>query len=97
MLVACILCKLLLDEEVFQVGKLPRAGDSENCELDENPADDAGICGFRLVSEFSFALLHVQGDNRSVMPFFSCFSKAWERRLLSKMEQHIHAGRLAPS
>lgn len=55
-MVACILCKLLLDEEVFQVGKLPRAGDSENCELDENPADDAGICGFRLVSEFSFAL-----------------------------------------
>ena len=52
-----MLSKLLLDEESSQVRQLPRAGDTEDGELDQGPAYDAGVCGFGLIAEFSFAFL----------------------------------------
>lgn len=51
------LSKLLLDEEGAQVGELPRAGYTQDGELDERPAHDAGVGCFGLVAEFGFALL----------------------------------------
>jgi hypothetical protein len=38
--------------------QLPCAGDTENDELDDGPADDAGICSFGLVAELGFAFLY---------------------------------------
>jgi hypothetical protein len=49
--------KLLLDEECPQMRQLPYASDTENDELDEGPANDAGVCVFGLVAELGFALL----------------------------------------
>ncbi len=51
------LCELLLDKEGAQVGQLPDAGDAEDGELDEDPADDAAVCALGLVAELGFALL----------------------------------------
>jgi hypothetical protein len=50
--------KLLLDEEGAQMRQLPCAGDTENDELDDGPANDAGICGLGLVAELGFAFLY---------------------------------------
>ena len=47
----------MLDEEGPQVGQLPCTGDSQNNELDERPADDAGVGGLGLVAELGFTLL----------------------------------------
>ena len=52
-----VLRKLLLDEKGPQVGQLPCASDTENGELNKSPADNAGVCGFGLISELSFAFL----------------------------------------
>jgi hypothetical protein len=38
--------------------QLPYACDTENDELDDGPADNAGICGFGLVAELGFAFLY---------------------------------------
>jgi hypothetical protein len=37
--------------------QLPRAGDTENGELDQGPSDDTSVCGFGLVAELGFAFL----------------------------------------
>ena len=37
--------------------ELPRACDTQDGELDEGPAHDAGVCGFGLIAEFGFTLL----------------------------------------
>ena len=50
-------CELLLDEEVAQVRELPGAGDAQDGQLDEDPADDAGVCALGLVTEVGFAFL----------------------------------------
>ena len=50
--------QLLLDEEGPQVGELPCTGNSQNNELDECPADDAGVSGLGLVAELGFTLLY---------------------------------------
>lgn len=49
--------ELLLDEEGAQVGQLPGAGGAQDDELDGHPADDAGVGGLGLVSEFGFSFL----------------------------------------
>ena len=54
------LSKLLLDEEGAEVGELPRAGYTQDGELDERPADDAGVGGFGLIAEFGFTLLYTR-------------------------------------
>jgi hypothetical protein len=51
------LSKLLLDEKRAQVRKLPCASNTENDELDNGPANDACVCGFRLVAELGLTFL----------------------------------------
>lgn len=41
------------------MGQLPRARDTEHCELDERPSDDLAVGRLALVSEFCFAFLCV--------------------------------------
>lgn len=49
--------QLLLDEERPQVRKLPDAGDAENCDLNQDPADDTRVGSFGLITELGFAFL----------------------------------------
>lgn len=49
--------ELLLDEEGAEVGELPGGGGGEDDELDDDPADDAGVGGFRVVSELGLTFL----------------------------------------
>jgi hypothetical protein len=51
--------QFLLDEEVAEVGELPGAGADDDDELDDDPADDAGVCEFGMVSEFGFSFLFI--------------------------------------
>ena len=53
------LCKLLLDEEGPEMGKLPRAGDAQNHKLDQDPSNNAAVGGFGLVTEFGLPFLLV--------------------------------------
>lgn len=52
-----LLRKLLLDEEAAEVRKLPGAGSAEDDELQQDPADDAGVGGLGLITEFGFTFL----------------------------------------
>lgn len=52
-----LLRKLLLDEKGPQVRELPCASDTKDSKLDKSPADNTGVCGFGLISEFSLAFL----------------------------------------
>lgn len=54
---ATSLRKLLLDEEAAEVRKLPGAGNTEDDKLEQDPADDAGVGGLGLITEFGFAFL----------------------------------------
>lgn len=49
--------KLLLDEEGAQMRQLPCASNTKDNELDDGPANNAGIRGFGLVAELGFAFL----------------------------------------
>lgn len=49
--------ELLLDEKGAQVGKLPSTRNTDDEELDDDPANDAAVGGLGLVSELGFSLL----------------------------------------
>jgi hypothetical protein len=40
--------------------ELPGAGDAEDDELDDDPADDTGVCRLGLISELGLSLLYVR-------------------------------------
>lgn len=53
------LSELLLDEEGSEMRELPGAGDAEDDKLDDDPADDTGVCRLGLISELGLSLLYM--------------------------------------
>lgn len=53
------LSELLLDEEGSEMRELPGAGDAKDDKLDDDPADDTGVCRLGLISELGLSLLYM--------------------------------------